>query len=279
VKSLQLWSSCVIASLAIVLPPRGARAQQHDEAAPPRVPIDDPTGGAYTSPTLLLTPAGAVPVWNVRITASSEFQGPSQSSNEPTADASIRPGLGVELGLPLGITAAAGTNWVGGDVDENGAKKFSLGLSPFFQARLHLYGDKGGQGLQLGTSVTYKFVGFDGDPGEMEIALSSQYRRSSWEAGLQAVGGKDFASTDADVELHAYALYRVIPNLGLGAAAQGRYGVVTEPGASRYDTMGGGLVSWTVERYQLGALIGWSTINLDQGHFGALGQLFASARF
>jgi hypothetical protein len=269
----------VIASLAIVLPSRGARAQQPEETAKPRVPIDDPTGGAYTSPTLLFIPAGAIPVWNVRLTASSEFQGPSQSSSNPTPDASIRPGLGVEVGLPLGIAAVVGTNWVGGDVDGNGARRFSLGISPFFQGRLHLYGEKSGHGLQLGSSVTYKFVGFDGDPGELEVALSSQYRRSTWETGLQVVGGKDFGSSDSDVELHAYGLYRVIPNLGVGAAAQGRYGVVIAPGESRYDTMGGGLVSWTFERYQLGALFGWSTLNLDQGHFGALGQVFAHARF
>jgi hypothetical protein len=269
----------MIASLAIVLPSRGARAQQAEQTAQPRVPIDDPTGGAYTSPTLLFIPAGALPVWNVRLTASSEFQGPSQSSKQPTPDASIRPGLGLELGLPLGITAAAGTNWVGGDVDESGTRKFSLGISPFFQGRVHLYGEKSGYGPQLGSSVTYKFVGFDGDPGELEVALSSQYRQPTWEAGLQVVGGKDFASRDSDVELHAYALYRVIANVGIGAAAQGRYGVVTEPGESRYDTMGGGLVSWTFERYQVGALFGWSTLNLDQGHFGALGQVYAGARF
>src|SRR5580704_1599994 len=93
-----------------------------------RVPVSDPTGGAYTSPTLLFIPAGAVPAWNVRVTALSEFQTPAD-------------------------TAAAGTNWVGGDVDANGNKKFSLGLSPFFQARLHLYGNANGKGFQLGSSI------------------------------------------------------------------------------------------------------------------------------
>jgi hypothetical protein len=258
----------------------GASAQEPAGDTPrPRVPIDDPTGGAYTVPTLLFIPAGAVPVWNVRATASSEFQGPSESSTNSTPDAAVRPGLGVELGLPLGFTVAAGTNWVGGDVDASGNTRFSAGLSPFFQARLHVYGAENGRGFQLGTSVTYKFVGFDGDPGEMELAFSSQYRQRSWEAGLQAVVGKDFGSTDSDVELHAYGLYRVLPILGVGAAAQGRYGVVTQQGESEYDTMGGGIVSLTIERYQLGGLLGWSSLNLDQGHLGALGQLFVSARF
>jgi hypothetical protein len=243
------------------------------------VPLDDPTGGAYTSATLLFTPAAALPVWNVRVTALSELQGPSQSADNPTPDAGIRPGLTAEVGLPLGFTFAAGTSWVGGDVDPNtGDTKFSLGISPFLQARLHIYGDKGGQGFQLGGAVTYKFVGFDGDPGEMEGSLSSQWRARKWEAGLQGVVGKDFGSTDSDVELHAYGMYRVVPNLGVGAAAQGRYGVVIQPGETRYDTKGGAIVSWTIDRYQLGGLLGWSSINLDQGHVGALGQVFASVR-
>ena len=244
-----------------------------------RVPTSDPTGGAYTSPTLLFIPAGAVPAWNVRVTASSEFQSPSQPAGNPSPDSGIRPGIGVEFGLPGGITIGAGTNWVGGDVNANGQKDFNLGLSPFFQARLHLYGDRSGQGFQLGSSLTYKFVGFEGDPGEMEFALSATYRRPSWEAGLQGVIGKDFATTDADAELHAYALYRVIPQLGLGAAMQVREGLVYQPGETTYDVIGGAIASLTVSRYQLGALLGGSSIGLDQGHIGALGQVFGSARF
>lgn len=244
-----------------------------------RVPTSDPTGGAYTSPTLLFIPAGAVPQWNVRVTALSEFQTPYQSSAAPNPDAGIRPGAGVELGLPAGFTVSAGTDWVGGDVNASGQKDFNLGLSPFFQARYHILGDRNGQDFQLGTSVTYKFVGFEGDPGEMEFALSAQYRKTHWEAGLQAVIGKDFATTDADLEGHAYALYRLIPQLGIGAAGQVRDGLVIQPGETTYDVIGGGIVSFTLTRYQLGALVGGSTVGLDQGHFGALGQIFGSARF
>jgi hypothetical protein len=244
-----------------------------------RVPTSDPTGGAYTSPTLLFIPAGAVPVWNVRVTVLSEFQSPSESAAGANPDSGIRPGLGLELGLPLGFTLAAGTDWVGGDVNTSGQKDFNLGLSPFFQARFHIFGDSGGKGFQLGTSATYKFVGFEGDPGEIELALSGQYRADRFEAGLQAVIGKDFATTDADAEAHAYALVRVVPELGLGVAGQVRDGIVIQPGETAYDVIGGAIASLTLGRYQVGGLFGASTIGLNQGQLGALGQLFASARF
>ncbi len=97
---------------------------------------------------------------------------------------------------------------------------------------------------------------------------------------MQAVIGKDFATDDADAELHGYALYRVIPNLGLGVAGQLREGIVhNQPGDTAYDVIGGAIASLTIDRYQLGALAGGSTIGLNQGQFGALGQLFASVRF
>jgi hypothetical protein len=239
-----------------------------------RVPTSDPTGGAYTSPTLLFIPAGAVPVWNARATVSSELQSPSD------VHAGFRPGLGLELGLPAGFTLAAGTNWVGGDINPNtNQTDFNLGLSPYFQARFHLVGNADGQGFQLGTSVTYKFVGFEGDPGEMELAFSAQYRLPRFEAGLQAVIGKDFATTDADAEGHAYLLYRIVPQLGVGAAGQLREGLVSQPGETTYDLVGGAIASLTLGRFQVGALGGGSTIGLAQGQAGALGQLFASARF
>jgi hypothetical protein len=248
-------------------------ASQPDMASQEARP-EDPTGGAYTSPTLLFIPAGAVPVWNVRMILSSELQGPSD------VHAGFRPGGGAELGLPAGFTIGAGTNWVGGDINPNtGNTDFNLGISPYFQARFHVLGDSNGQGFQLGTSATYKFVGFEGDPGETELALSAQYRRTRYELGLQAVIGKDFGSTDADAEVHTYALYRVIPQLGLGAAGQARYGIVSQPGESTYDVVGGAMASLTLGRYQVGALAGGSTIGLAQGRAGALGQLFATARY
>jgi hypothetical protein len=266
------------AALALALVSFSASADEgsRDTTAPPagRVPTDDPTGGAYTSPTLLFLPASALPVWNVRAIASTELQGPSD------VHAGFRPGLGMELGLPAGFTIAAGTNWVGGDVNPNtGNPDFNLGISPYFQARLHVAGASDGRGFQLGTSATYKFVGFEGDPGEMELALSAQYRMPQYEVGLQAVAGKDFGSTDSDAEVHAYALYRVIPQLGVGAAGQARIAIVSQPGENAYDAMGGAIASLTLGRYQVGALAGGSTLGLAQGHVGALGQLFGTARF
>jgi hypothetical protein len=53
------------------LPPGGA-VPTPDAATPTPSPLsretppDDPTGGAWTTPTLLFIPAGAVPTWNVR---------------------------------------------------------------------------------------------------------------------------------------------------------------------------------------------------------------------
>jgi hypothetical protein len=284
-RPMKRTSPFVVAGLAAaaLLSPLSAKADPStltDANGPSeRVPKDDPTGGAYTSPTLLFIPAGAMPVWNARVTLQSEFQTPYQSASAANPDAGIRPGAGVELGLPAGFTIAAGTNWVGGDVNASGQKDFNLGLSPYFQARFHILGDRSGQDFQLGTSVSYKFVGFEGDPGEMEFALSAQYRRPRWEAGLQAVMGKDFATTDADAELHAYALYRVVPQLGIGAAGQVRDGLVIQPGETSYDVIGGGIVSFTITQYQIGGLFGATTLGLDQGHFGALGQVFGSARF
>jgi hypothetical protein len=272
----------MVCAAAALLAPVDAKADPStSDTNPPseRVPTNDPTGGAYTSPTLLFIPAGALPAWNVRATVLTEFQRPYQSTDAPNPDAGFRPGAGVELGLPAGFAVAAGTNWVGGDVNAAGQKDFNLGLSPYFQARYHIFGDRSGQDFQLGTSVTYKFVGFEGDPGEMEFAFSAQYRRPRWEAGLQAVIGKDFATTDADAEAHAYALYRVIPMLGVGVAGQVRDGLVIQPGEISYDVVAGGIVSFTVNRYQIGGLFGATTLGLDQGHFGGLGQLFANARF
>ena len=148
------------------------------------------------------------------------MQGPTPADRLAIGTAvGFQPGLGAELGLPIGFTFGAGTNWVGGDTSPT---PISGGLSPYFQLRYHILGDKSGHGWQLGVSATYKFVGFRGDPGEMELAVSAQYRTRRFEVGLQAVVGKDFGSDDADGELHAYAVYRFIPELALGVAAQGR---------------------------------------------------------
>jgi hypothetical protein len=235
---------------------------------------EDPTGGAYTTPTLLFVPAGALPRWTVRVIGSTEIQTPSD------VHAGIRPGLGVELGLPAGLTFGAGTNWVGGDINPHtGNTDFNLGLSPYLQGRIHVLGSADGMGFQLGSSVTYKFVGFEGDPGETEFAISSQYRHRHFELGLQGTIGKDLATVRVDGEIHAYALYRVLPQLGLGAAGQARIAIVTEPDGTTYDVIGGVIASLTIDRYQIAALVGASTIGLAQEQVGAMGQVFGTARF
>jgi hypothetical protein len=237
----------------------------------------DPTGGAYTAPTLLFIPAAAVPKWDARTIVSTDIQAPANAS------AGVRPGLGLEVGLPAGVTLGAGTNWVGGDVNPNtGRTDFNLGLSPYLQARLHLLGDGDGRGWQLGTSAAYKFVGFEGDPGELELASSLQYRAFRYEIGIQVVLGQDLEDAGGhDAELHAYAVYRPVPNLALGAAGQGRVSLSPDEGSGEnsYDIIGGTIASFTVSRYQLGVLAGGSTLGLNQGHVGALGQIFATARF
>jgi hypothetical protein len=245
-------------------------------------PIQDETGGAYTSPTLLFIPAAALPPWTVRVITSLDMQGPTGADRLASGTSiGFQPGIGGELGLPAGFTVGAGTQWVGGDTSP---APIGDGISPYLQVRYNIYGDKvTGQGLQLGTSLTYKFVGFEGDPGEMELAFSAQYRHSKFELGLQAVFGKDFATVDADAEGHAYAVYRLIPQLALGAAVQYRKAAYffgpAQPGDTTYDVISGGIVSYTTGRWQLGALIGESTVGLNQGQAGGLGELFGSARF
>jgi hypothetical protein len=270
-------------ALAALLFSSVAGAQSHDVAttgAPDGTPPADPTGGAYTSPTLLFVPAAAVPAWTARAILSTELQGPSD------VHAGFRPGIGAELGLPAGITLGAGTNWVGGDVNATtGATDFNLGISPYLQARLQVLGTPDGRGFQLGVSTLYKFVGFEGDPGEIEAAVSAQYRARRWELGLQGALGQDFGDpSNHDGEVHAYALVRPIPQVGVGAAGQVRIAIAPQAGdpnatPSRYDVIGGGIGSLTLGRYQVGALAGASSLGLVQGTLGALGQVFGTARF
>jgi hypothetical protein len=285
---------------ALLLGPAIARAQDPDSvvSAPPTLPAtppgastpdqpgprpgeaggeDDPTGGAYTTPTLLFIPAAALPAWNVRVIASLDVQGPTAPDRLAGGTSlGLQPGLGGELGLSHGFTIGAGTDWVGGDASPT---PVSGGISPYAQARYQILGDRDGRGYLLGTSLTYKFVGFQGDPGEIEFAVSNQYRERRFEIGLQGVIGKDFATTDADAELHVYALYRVIPQLGLGGAGQIRMSIVSQSGESTYDVVSGAMASLTLGRWQLAGLAGESSIGLDQGQVGVLGEVFGTGRF
>src|SRR5271169_4319057 len=93
------WAACaaVCASTFVVAPVRAQASQPPSDTSTSssgQPPADDPTGGAYASPTMLFIPAGALPVWNVRVIASTQLQSPSD------VHAGFRPGLGGELGLP-----------------------------------------------------------------------------------------------------------------------------------------------------------------------------------
>jgi hypothetical protein len=285
--ALAMWGSTAFAD------PTPDAPTQSGPFARATVP-DDPTGGAYTTPTLLFIPAAAVPTWNVRVITSLDIQGPTApdrlavgTTSNGLSSVGFQPGVAGELGLPGGFTFGAGTIWVGGD--PNTMPNDFGGLSPYFQLRFHIYGDGNGQGFQLGTSATYKFVGFGGngpgnaqDPGEIEWAVSGQYRQRFYEVGLQGVIGKDFATTDADSEIHAYAVIRPIPQLALGAASQLRIGLVEQLGEPRADVIAGAIASLTLGRWQLAALGGESTVGLNNGtqiRVGALGEIFATARF
>jgi hypothetical protein len=288
--AIPLLSLCLAASaLAQVEPPAASPSAPsggllESNSSPAYDLAADPTGGAFTAPTLLFTPSAAVPKWTVRVIASMDMQGPTAAdrlavgtANAPQQQpAGFQPGIGAELGLPAGFTVGAGSQWVGGDTNPTPGYQ---GLSPYLQVRYHILGDESGQGFGLGSSLTYKFVGFEGDPGEMELAFSAQYRQRRFEVGLQAVVGKDFATTDADSEGHAYAVYRVIPELALGVATQMRRAFVSQPGETKYDVISGGIASLTLSRWQVGALVGESSVGLNQGQYGFLGEVFGSARF
>jgi hypothetical protein len=120
------------------------------------------------------------------------------------------------------VTVSAGTNWVGGDINPNtGRSDLNLGLSPYVIGRIQWLGSNTGQGWQLGTSVAYKVVGFEGAPGELELGSSLQYRAMRYEYGVQLVLGQGLADAgDHDAELHTYAVYRPVQQLAAGTAAQ-----------------------------------------------------------
>jgi hypothetical protein len=264
-------------SIAILALPRVVRADPPADVPREQPAVVDPSGGGYTSPTLLFTPAVAVPAWNARVIASVDGQTPAD------VHAQIRPGLGGELGLPGGVTLGAGTRWVGGDVKpDTGKTDFNLGLSPYFQARVHVVGSGDGRGLQFGVGATYKFVGFEGDPGEVELGLSLQYRSRLYELGVEAVVGQDLAETsNRDGEAHLYAVARPIPQLALGAAGQARIALQrpADPEERSWDVLGGAIASLTLQRFQIGALTGASTLGVENGRVGALGELFGTVRF
>lgn len=264
------------AALTLSLLAPAAFAQSAD-APSERVPTSDPTGGAYTSPTLLFTPAAALPSLNVRITTGVDLQTPSD------AFYGVRPLLNAELGLPARFTLAGGTSWVGGDTLPTGD-----GFTPFAQVRYQIFGAADGLGALGGASLTYKRVGYRGGENELEASFSFQYRRPRFELGAQGVFGQSLEEGEEhDLEARVYGAFRVVPQLAVGLSAQVRGDVGEEEeeagrprvaGRNEFDFIGGAMASFTSGRWQAGALVGASTIGMAE-RAGLLGQLFGSARF
>ena len=237
----------------------------------------DPTGGAYTSPSPLFTPAAALPSLMPRLTVGADIQ------SAGTLDA-LRPFINAELGLPAGFTVAAGTQWFGGD-QPVGANS----LTPFAQVRYQIFGRADGMGLLGGASLTYKRVGYHGGENELEASFSMQYRAQRFEVGAQGTFGQSLEEGEEhDIEARIYAAYRVIPSLALGVTGQVRGDIGEESaeieaerarlGRSEFDFIGGATASYTFSRWQIGTLLGASTLGLYE-QVAFLGQVQGQVRF
>jgi hypothetical protein len=254
-----------------------AGAQTTDGTPDTRVPLGDPTGGAYTPPTSLFIPAAALPTLNVRMTVGADIQ-PIGSFD------AVRPLVRAELGLGRGFTVAAGSSWFGGDRSST-----IDGLTPYAQVRYQLFGSRDGMGWQGGVALTGKRVGWHNGDAEMEASFSVQYRARRWEVGAQGTFGQSLVDAgEHDLEARAFAAWRVIPSFAVGVAAQLRVDVGNESpaleamlrarGLAEVDMIGGAMASYTYERWQVGALAGVSTIGLYE-NAGFIGQGFGSVRF
>lgn len=263
--------------VAVALVAPGVVSAQTTDAPSTRVPLGDPTGGAYTPPTTLFVPAAALPTLNVRVTVGAYVQPAG------TFDA-VRPLVNAELGLGRGFTIAVGTTWFGGDPPNT-----VDGLTPYAQVRYQLFGRRDGTGWQGGVSLTGKRVGWHNGDAELEASFSVQYRAARWEVGAQGTFGQSLVDGEEhDIEARAFAAWRVVPSFALGAAAQLRVDVGNESpefeamlrarGLAEVDLIGGAIASYTYERWQVGALAGLSTVGLYE-NVGFIGQGFGSVRF
>ena len=271
---------------ACLAAPSLASAQTRTDAPPPPSRFADPTGGAFTSPTTLFTSA-AVPALDVRVIAGADVQPASGRLD------AVRPLLNAELGLGRGFTLGAGTTWFGGD----SSNAFN-NINPYAQVRYQILGDASGTGPLLGASLAYKRIGDLGGENELEASVSFQYRRARFEAGVQGTFGQSLNNgSERDIEARVYAVGRPIPRLALGVAAQVRGDVGEECTTAdeaaceaeerarlmlmqraEFDILGGGIASFTYERWQLGTLVGASTLGY-YNNVGFIAQAFGSVRF
>jgi hypothetical protein len=270
-------SALVTSSLVFALASSSAAAQSTDEVEGTRVPLDDATGGAYTPPTTLFTPAAALPTLNMRVSIGAFVQ-PVGSFD------AVRPAVAAELGLGRGFTLAVGSNWFGGD-----AASTVDGMTPYAQVRYQLFGARDGMGWQGGVALTGKRVGWHNGDAEVEASFSTQFRARRWEAGAQGTFGQSIVDgAEHDLEARVYAAWRVIPAFALGLTAQLRVDVGNESaaleamlrarGRADADLIAGAMASYTYERWQFGALAGVSTLGL-YANAGFIGQGFGSVRF
>lgn len=280
--------------LSLFLASVSAMAQVGDEAASPRVPTHDPTGGAYTPASPLFVPAAALPSLNVRARAGVELQPASGGF------AVARPLVDLELGLPAGFTLAAGATWVGGTQVPRRETEGVAGLGAWGQVRWQFLGRGREHGLLGGAALTVKANGYRGGEPEIEASVSMQYRTRRFEAGLQGTWGRGLGDEDEhDLEARVYAAYRLVPNFALGVAGQLRAGIEGDetealraarcrasPGGAdclgELDLIAGLSAQYTWERWQLGVLLGASSIGLSQTEalrFGFYSQASGSVRF
>ncbi|MFO0660958.1 MAG: hypothetical protein U0165_14170 [Polyangiaceae bacterium] len=252
-----------------------ATSETKPPSSEPEERFSDRTGGAFVAPTLLFTPAAAVPAWTARVIGGAEIQ-----PNSGVYDVA-RPLLSGEVGLGRGFTVGAGTRWVGGD-----NATATDGLTPFAQARYQLFGNTNGSGWVGGVSLTYKQIGFKGAEPELEGSFSIQHRAKMFEIGAQATVGQALKDGgEHDLEARLLALYRFIPELGIGAAGQIRGDIGEEEqeanrptGKRDFDAVGGAIASATYGRWQLAALGGMSTLGL-RNKASPITQIFAGAQF
>lgn len=284
----------LVLSLSIVLLTPFAAAQDRDTPNAPRVPTHDPTGGAYTPPTPLFTAAAALPSLNLRARAGVEVQPASG------AFAIARPILDLEVGLPAGFTLAAGTTFVGGTQLVRREEEGVPGLGAYGQVRWQFLGRGRDTGLLGGVALTFKANGFRGGEPEAEASVSFQYRQRRFEAGVQGTYGHSLGEeNESDIEARVYVAWRVLPYFALGLSGQMRGEVGSEtaeaarqarcaasPGSADcladLDMIAGATASYTYERWQLGVLVGASTIGLarvDDFRAGFYSQASGAVRF
>lgn len=243
-----------------------------DRAADPpaSAALREEHGGPWSAPTMLFTPAGALPQWSVRARVGTEYQTMIRGRD------SLRPRMGAELGIGHNITLGLGTRWLGGSADVLEAH------SPHFDARLQLFGRADGRGLFGTAGVTVKWRGFSGRAPEFEFRYAMQYRAMAFEGGIEAVFGQAVGIDERDAEARAYAAFHLGSRFAFGAAGQARFDLSPESltRGLGWDLRGGALASLAIDRYQLGLLAGASNDRLPEGAgVSPFGQFFMAYRF